>query len=180
MDTCKNWQYAYGNNVRIPSPLHSPSLPFQNLTCLYRRQLTVEWGASYLPPIAKRLNKLLPGVNLTTADVHGALYACAYDLAAHGVSPWCGAFSQRELADFEYELDLLMVGAFGYNLPGDMGPLLGSLFVSKLVERFTNATGDARPMYLEFGHDTTIDMALTALGLAKCVFSRKVYVGVGC
>lgn len=143
MDTCKNWQYAYGNN------------------------LTVEWGASYLPPIAKRLNKLLPGVNLTTADVHGALYACAYDLAAHGVSPWCAAFSQSELADFEYELDLLMVGAFGYNLPGDMGPLLGSLFVSKLVERFTNATGDARPIYLEFGHDTTIDMALTALGLAK-------------
>ena len=32
---------------------------------------------------------------------------------------------------------------------------------------FTNSTGDAKPLYLEFGHDTTIDMALTGLGLAK-------------
>ncbi|RPD61200.1 phosphoglycerate mutase-like protein [Lentinus tigrinus ALCF2SS1-7] len=143
MDTCKDWQYAYGNNA------------------------TIEWGSIYLPPIAKRLNKLLPGVNLTTDNVHGALYACAYDLAALGTSPWCGAFTSSELLDFEYELDLLMDGAFGYNLPGDMGPVLGSLFVKKLAERFTNSTKDAKPVYLEFGHDTTIDMALTALGLAK-------------
>ena len=34
-----------------------------------------------------------------------------------------------------------------------------------LFPSFTNATGDAQSMYLEFGHDTTIDMALTALGL---------------
>ncbi len=31
---------------------------------------------------------------------------------------------------------------------------------------FTNSTGDAKSVYLEFGHDTTIDLALTALGLA--------------
>lgn len=77
-----------------------------------------------------------------------------------------------------------MTGAFGYNLPNDMGPLLGTLFVNKLIERFvfvanllyhtptrnisfSNATGDAQPVYLEFGHDTTIDLALSALGLAK-------------
>ncbi|PSR78997.1 hypothetical protein PHLCEN_2v7184 [Hermanssonia centrifuga] len=143
MNTCKNWQYDYGNNA------------------------TITWGNVYLPPIAKRLNKLLPGVKLSTDDVHGALYACAYDLAAHGVSPWCGVFTESEIEDFDYELDLLMDGAFGYNLPGSMGPILGSLFVDKLIERFTNKTGDSQSLYLEFGHDTTIDMALTALGLAK-------------
>ena len=121
----------------------------------------------YLPPIAKRLNKALPGVNLTTADVHGALYACAYDLAAHGVSPWCGAFAADELEAFEYELDLLMDGAFGYNLPGDMGAVLGSLYVAHLVDTLQNATGAAPALTLEFGHDTTIDLVLTALGLAK-------------
>ncbi|KAH9856567.1 phosphoglycerate mutase-like protein [Lenzites betulinus] len=145
MDTCAKWQYAFGNNA------------------------TIEWGNIYLPPIAKRLNKELPGVNLTPDNVHGALYACAYDLAALGTSPWCGAFTDSEIEDFEYELDLLMDGAFGYNLPGDMGEVLGSLLVSKLVERFTNSTGDAQQVYLEFGHDTTIDLALTALGLAKDV-----------
>ena len=98
-------------------------------------QAVVEWGSIYLPPIAKRLNRLLPGVNLSTDNVHGALYACAYDLAAHGASPWCGAFTQSEIEDFEYELDLLMNGAFGYNLPTPMGQILGGLFVNKLVKR---------------------------------------------
>ncbi|KAJ7106225.1 phosphoglycerate mutase-like protein [Mycena epipterygia] len=143
MDTCPKWQYAYGQN-----PVDA-------------------WGAVYLPPITKRLNKLVPGVNFTNDDTHGALYACAYDYAAYTVSPWCAVFTSDEILDFEYELDLLMDGAFGYNLPGAMGPTLGTLFVNKLIERFSNATGDAQQMYLEFGHDTTIDMALTALGLAK-------------
>ncbi|KAF7327933.1 Phosphoglycerate mutase-like protein [Mycena kentingensis (nom. inval.)] len=143
MDTCPKWQYAYGQSA------------------------VDAWGAVYLPPITKRLNKLLPGVNLTDGDAHGALYACAYDQAAYATSPWCAVFTEGEILDFEYELDLLMVSAFGYNLPGAMGPTLGTLYVNKLIERFTNATGDAQEMYLEFGHDTTIDMALTALGLAK-------------
>ncbi|KAI0784218.1 phosphoglycerate mutase-like protein [Abortiporus biennis] len=142
-NTCKGWQYAFGNN------------------------LTIEWGTLYIPPITKRLNKLLPGVNLTNDDIHGALYACAYDLAAHGVSPWCNAFEQSEILDFEYELDLLMVGAFGYDLPGKMGPVLGALFVDKLIQRFTDTSSSAQQLYLEFGHDTTIDFALTALGFAK-------------
>ncbi|KAJ7476057.1 phosphoglycerate mutase-like protein [Mycena latifolia] len=143
MDTCPKWQYAYGQSA------------------------VDAWGAVYLPPITKRLNKLIPGVNFTDGDAHGALYACAYDYAAHATSPWCAVFTADEILDFEYELDLLMDGAFGYNLPGTMGPLLGSLFVNTLIDRFTNATGAAQEMYLEFGHDTTIDMALAALGLAK-------------
>lgn len=60
-----------------------------------------------------------------------------------------------------------MDGAFGYNLPGDMGPILGSLYINTLIDRFTNTSGSAQEVYLEFGHDTTIDMALTGLGLAK-------------
>jgi len=83
------------------------------------------------------------------------------------VSPWCDFFTHEEVYNFEYELDLLMDGAFGYGLPGQMGPILGTLYVNKLIERFSNKTGDAGELYLEFGHDTTIDQALTALGLAK-------------
>jgi hypothetical protein len=55
----------------------------------------------YLPPIAKRLNKLVSGVNFTAGDAHGALYACAYDYAAHAGSPWCGVFTESEILDFE-------------------------------------------------------------------------------
>lgn len=165
MNTCKNWQYAYGNNVRAIT-IYKYTRSHAD-RCFGNSQATIEWGTIYLPPIAKRLNKLLPGVNLTNDNVHGALYACAYDLAAHGVSPWCDAFTKSEIEDFEYELDLLMDGAFGYNLPTPMGPVLGGLLVKQVVDRFTNSTGDAKAVYLEFGHDTTIDLALTALGLAK-------------
>ncbi|CAE6525056.1 unnamed protein product [Rhizoctonia solani] len=127
--------------------------------------LTIEWGTHYLPLITKRLNKLIPSANLTDADTHGALYACAYDAAAYGIekSPWCGVFTQSELLDFEYELDLLMVGAFGYGLPDGMGALLGSTIVNKVIEIFTNSSNSL----VSFGHDTTIDFALTSLGLAK-------------
>lgn len=75
---------------------------------------------------------------LSDADTHGALYACAYDYANTENSPWCGVFESKEIEAFEYELDLLMVGAFGYGLPGDMGRLLGSQYVRKLVDRYVD------------------------------------------
>ena len=53
-----------------------------------------------------------------------------HNLAAYGTSPWCGAFTESELLDFEHELDVLMC-----NLLGDMGPVLGGLFMKKLAER---------------------------------------------
>lgn len=108
-------------------------------------------------------------MNLTTDDVHGALYACAYDTAAYGIagSPWCPVFTSTEIEAFEYELDLLMDGAFGYNLPTPMGQMLGALFVDTLINRFTSKNGTTEPAYIEFGHDTTITLALTGLGLAK-------------
>lgn len=60
-----------------------------------------------------------------------------------------------------------MDGAFGYNLPGSMETTLGSVFINKLVERFSDAS--AQKVFVEFGHDTTIDMALSALGLVQYV-----------
>lgn len=59
------------------------------------------WGNKYLPPITKRLNRLAPALRFTDADTHGALYACAYDYAALRASPWCGVFTDQEIASFE-------------------------------------------------------------------------------
>lgn len=118
MNTCPLWDYNYGGNK------------------------TNDWDAVYIPSITSRLNhafaKSGAKLTLTDADTHGALYACAYDLAALGPSgtPWCGVFTDKEIENFEYELDLLMQGAFGYGLPGKMGPVLGSLFVNKLIDRY--------------------------------------------
>jgi hypothetical protein len=46
--------------------------------------------------------------------------------------------SSSDYNSFRYELDLMIDGGFGYGLPGDMGPVLGSLYVNKLLERFVN------------------------------------------
>jgi len=55
-----------------------------------------------------------------------------------------------------------MRGAFGYGLPNNQGPVLGALYISNLTERLNqNETN----LWLEFGHDTTIDLVLSSLGL---------------
>ncbi|CAJ2505129.1 Uu.00g125230.m01.CDS01 [Anthostomella pinea] len=146
MDTCASWSYASGGDI------------------------VAAWGAVYLPPIAARLNAVLapayPGVNVTAPLVHGMLYACVYGTAVSGVgsSPWCPLFLPDEIRSHEYEYDLLMRGAFGYGLPGDMGAVLGSLLVANMTA-FMQRDGGAN-LSLNFGHDTTIDLGLTALGLA--------------
>ncbi|KAG6336402.1 hypothetical protein ID866_2675 [Astraeus odoratus] len=125
------------------------------------------WANKYVPPITQRLNKLLPDVGLSVDDTRGALYACPYDLAAHNESPWCGVFHHHELRSLEYEYDLLLDRISGYMSRNDPGPLLGSVYLNKLIERFTNATEDAERLYLEFGHDTSILLVLSAMGLNK-------------
>ncbi|KAF1348463.1 histidine phosphatase superfamily [Delphinella strobiligena] len=148
-DTCDDWEYSSGND------------------------LVNQWDADYLPAIATRINKRLaptyPGVNFTSANAHGMLYACAYGTAVYGKgnAPWCGVFKEQEILSFEYELDLLMRGAFGYGLPREQGPVLGSLLVSN-VTAFMQANGSAaQNLSLNFAHDSTIDLGLTALGLVN-------------
>ncbi|KAG6333295.1 hypothetical protein ID866_5791 [Astraeus odoratus] len=126
-----------------------------------------EWQNTYIPPITHRLNVRLPGVGLSDNDTRGALLACPYDLAAHDKSPWCGAFYPHELRGLEYEYDLMMDGLTGYISRNDTGPIIGSVYVNKLIERLTNATGDAQELYLEFAHDTTVLYALSAMSLNK-------------
>ncbi|KAG1756698.1 phosphoglycerate mutase-like protein [Suillus paluster] len=147
------------------TPAPGPACPKFDYS--FGRQATLTWSKHYLPAITDRLNMFLPGVGFAEDDIHGALFACAYDMAAHGVSPWCGVFRPDELANFEYERDILMDASCAYTLPDNMAPLVGTVFVNKLIERFTDSKGDSRPLYLEFGHDVTILLALSAVGLAK-------------
>ncbi|KAG1756697.1 histidine phosphatase superfamily [Suillus paluster] len=158
--TCPiDWQYATKASTQ----------PFGLRTIIYYDK--------YLPKITARLNKLLPDVNLTDDDTHGALYACAYDLAARDGSPWCDVFDADELAEFEYELDLGMDANVGYLAPKDSARVMGSVFVNKLIERFTNTSEEAPSLYLDFGHDATILVAMAAMELnsrtLSYIFTRR-------
>lgn len=155
METCTNWTYASGGTP------------------------VAEWGKVYLRRIARQfnaeLNGVWPGLEFSEDNVHAMLWACAYDLATLGSlnkSKWCGVFGETQIKDFEYELDLLMRGAFGYGLPHHSAQLMGSLYISNLTQRLTQPeqfkepNGAQRSLFFDFGHDTTIDLILTALGLA--------------
>ncbi|OAX41959.1 phosphoglycerate mutase-like protein [Rhizopogon vinicolor AM-OR11-026] len=125
-------------------------------------------GAIYICLLSlDRLNNLLPGVGLNDNDTHGAFYACAYDLAAGNESPWCNVFYPHELAAFEYEMDLIMDASVGYQAPDNSGRVFGSIFVNKLIERFSNASEESQSLYLEFGHDSTILAAMAAMELNR-------------
>ncbi|OJA08149.1 hypothetical protein AZE42_03578 [Rhizopogon vesiculosus] len=126
-----------------------------------------QWSDIWLPPITDRLNNLLPGVGLNDNNTHGAFYACAYDLAAGNESPWCNVFYPHELAAFEYEMDLIMDASVGYLAPDNSGRVFGSIFVNKLIERFSNASEESQSLYLEFGHDSTILAAMAAMELNR-------------
>ncbi len=122
-----------------------------------------------------------PGVDFTARHARGMFWACAYGTAAGGAgaSPWCGVLEPRELLDNEYAYDLRQRGFSGYGLPGDMGAVLGSLLVGNVTAFLRGegegeggvggdgGDGDEGPrLSLNFGHDKTLALGLTALGLA--------------
>jgi acid phosphatase len=76
MDNCSAWDYAFGLGA------------------------VNTWNAVYLPSIVSRFNELLPGFNFTQNHAHGLLYACAYETATMGSSPWCKLFTESEILDF--------------------------------------------------------------------------------
>ncbi|RYP05019.1 hypothetical protein DL764_004094 [Monosporascus ibericus] len=147
-ETCGRWRLGFGDEA------------------------VAQWGAVYLPPTAARINGLLadafPGVNFTAGHVHGMLYACAYGTAVGGVgsSPWCGVFRPDEILRAEYEYDLQQRAFSGYGLPDDMGPVLGGMLVANATAFLRRREEDVPNLSLNFGHDKTIALGLTALGLA--------------
>ncbi|KAF9493135.1 phosphoglycerate mutase-like protein [Pleurotus eryngii] len=128
-------------------------------------KVSAEWGSIYLPPITKRLNYLVPGLNFTTDDTLAAFQSCGYDYAAHDSSPWCDVFTDEEIEKFEYDADISMNAIWGSRLPNNGSAVMGSIYINTLIDRFS-ARG-SQPAYVEFGHDVTISLALTAMGLTK-------------
>ncbi|ESZ92241.1 hypothetical protein SBOR_7367 [Sclerotinia borealis F-4128] len=66
------------------------------------------WNSIYLPPIQTRLASLITGnLNFSTTDISLMPYLCGFESQITGVlSPWCGVFTDEELAQYEYSQDL--------------------------------------------------------------------------
>ncbi|KAF8546057.1 phosphoglycerate mutase-like protein [Imleria badia] len=166
----ENITYLTTDDFTDPVSWLDPWVSCPGLSYIPPVQVTIIWANKYIPPIVTRLDNLIPGINFTLDDIHGALYACPYDLAARDRSPWCNVFTAHELRGLE-QLDLYFDGYSGHISNGDTGPLTGAFYVKKLIERLTDTTEAAKPLYLDFAHDTTILLALSAMGLNKSVFT---------
>jgi Histidine phosphatase superfamily (branch 2) len=68
---------------------------------------TETWVNVFAAPIAKRLNRMAPGANLSPGDAASVIPLCAFEtLAQEQLSPFCNLFSPEEFEQYEYLMDL--------------------------------------------------------------------------
>lgn len=67
-----------------------------------------KWDSIYLPPIVKRLSKLIEGnLTLDASDLSLFPYLCGFETQiTRRVSPFCGVFRPDEILQYEYRQDL--------------------------------------------------------------------------
>jgi acid phosphatase len=134
------------------------------------------WASQYLPPIQKRLNKLIRGnFQFTQTDVSLIPYLCGFETQITGyTSPWCSIFSEEEILQYEYAQDLRYW--YGTGLGTDvekymMVPVLDGL-ISRFVDgpnaTYTNSDGSTfvpPNLIASFSNDGQISQLVAAIGV---------------
>ncbi|ODN81545.1 hypothetical protein L202_01964 [Cryptococcus amylolentus CBS 6039] len=139
----------------------------------------------FLPKVLERLNPLLPeGLNLTEKEVQGLMNACPFDsFRLQRPSPICGLFTEEEWKGYEWAIELTQNDKAGYG--GPLGTIKGAGWVTEMIARLNNTYPTQvasinstlssspstfpleSPIYLDFGHDTTLESIITAMGLLR-------------
>lgn len=149
--------------------------------------ITDNYTAIIAPPIARRLEALLPGVTLSNHDITYLMDICAFDTVASTAdgskqSPFCTLFTSEEWTEYNYLQSLSKYYNYGAGNP--LGPTQGVGFVNELIARLTqtpvqdhtstNQTLDApdaptfplnSTLYADFTHDNGLIPIFFALGL---------------
>jgi Histidine phosphatase superfamily (branch 2) len=143
------------------------------------------WAAIFVPAIQDRLNRDLPGANLTISDAIEVMDLCAFETVANSkltpLSPFCGLFTVGEWESYDYYQSLDKY--YGHGEGNPLAPTLGVGFVNELIARLTgspvqdetctnhtldlsNSTFplDAK-LYADFSHDNDMEAIYAALGL---------------
>jgi hypothetical protein len=142
------------------------------------------WVNVFVPPITERLNKNLPGANLTDIDTIHMMDLCPFDTVADDngkISPFCHVFTKDEWHGYDYYQSLGKWYGFANGNP--LGPTQGVGFVNELIARLTgtpvkdhtttNSTLDSssktfpldRALYADFSHDNDMAGVFAAMGL---------------
>ncbi|KAI0598002.1 histidine acid phosphatase [Biscogniauxia sp. FL1348] len=91
------------------------------------------WDNIWIPPIQKRLQRLIGGnLTLTASDINQIPYLCGFESHITGrLSPWCDVFTDEELKQYEYSNDLRYYYGIG---PGtDLPKKMMTPFLNALV-----------------------------------------------
>lgn len=143
------------------------------------------WRKTWAAPIRERLNKKLPGANMSLEDTVNFMDLCPFDTVASRkaktISQFCRLFSEDEWHGYEYYESLDKWYRYGPGNP--LGPTQGVGYVNELIARLThspvkdhtstNQTLDQSPttfpinrlLYADFTHDNTMLTIYGALGL---------------
>ncbi|KAL5359905.1 histidine phosphatase superfamily [Aspergillus floccosus] len=133
------------------------------------------WDGIYLPPITKRLNKLISGnLTLTESQVSIFPYLCGFETQITGrVSPWCNVFKQKEILQYEYRQDLRYYYGTGAGAGKNMTVMMPVLqgIVGLLQEgpgvtaNTTDGTTELPRLIVAFTHDNQINELASILGV---------------
>ncbi|KDN63723.1 putative histidine acid phosphatase [Colletotrichum sublineola] len=82
---------------------HKTCTAFENHRASLAKETQASWAAKFTPPIASRLNKMLPGAHLTATDTVHLMQLCPLNTVINGVrSKFCDLFTAEEWMDSEY------------------------------------------------------------------------------
>lgn len=142
------------------------------------------WSSIFVPPITARLNKNLPGTNLSDTDAISIMDLCPFNTVASPsgtISEFCHLFTPLEWRQYDYYQSLGKY--YGYGNGNALGPTQGVGFTNELIARLTdtpvhddtstNHTLDSNPetfplgrkLYADFSHDNDMTGIFAALGL---------------
>ncbi|KAG6030723.1 hypothetical protein E4U19_000295 [Claviceps sp. Clav32 group G5] len=142
------------------------------------------WLKIWATPVMNRLNKKMPGANLTLEETVYMMDLCPFNTVASTKkvpSSFCRLFSKQEWQSYNYYQSLRKWHTYGPGNP--MASTQGVGYVNELIARLTktpvkdNTTTDAdldsnpatfplgRSLYADFTHDNTLMTVYSALGL---------------
>lgn len=144
------------------------------------------WTEIFIPPIQTRLNKALPGANLSVQQTIDMMDLCPFETVADTqgkISQFCSLFSEEEWHQYDYYQSLGKY--YGYGPGNPLGPTQGVGFANELVARLTNSpvkdhtstnstldTNSAtfpidkqHKLFADFSHDNDMTGIFSALGL---------------
>lgn len=147
-----------------------------------------EWLSTFAPPTTRRLNRALPGANLTDSDIPNLMSLCGFDTAARNgtASPWCNVFTHQEWKNNQYYHDLDKYYSWSYG--SRFAPSEGAGWVNELLARLTgtpvrdntttNSTLNSDPstfpsgplaprIFADFSSDNNIMKIISALGILR-------------